>query len=62
MMRLPFCAICEQVGVLHTGDTCVRCQAAVAALLYPDTRDHAIRAPLPLGVRVLRWLGRHAPG
>lgn len=54
----PFCATCGQVGVYHTGDTCVRCWGVIEALLDPIDRAPLTHRP-PLGVRILnRITGR----
>lgn len=61
MIWLPFCPLCGQVAVMRTGDPCVRCVGEMAALIDPIVRPPNPQH-LPFGVRVLNWLGRHAPG
>lgn len=51
-----FCSICERVAVARSGDTCLRCTAAIEALIYPNDRITTYRPQPPLGVRVLNWI------
>lgn len=56
MMHWWWCGICERVAVPRSGDTCVRCAAAIAEICNPNDRiDGAWRRRRPLGVRLLHW-------
>lgn len=50
-----WCGICERVAVNRSGDTCVRCAAAIEAICYPNDRIDGTWKRKPWGVRALNW-------
>lgn len=56
-----WCAICTRTAVAHSGDTCLRCTAAIEELIYPNDRITTYRPKPPIGIRILnRITGRNA--
>lgn len=56
MTHYWWCGICERTAVYRSGDTCLRCTAAIEAICYPDDRVVTYRPRPPWGVRLLRRL------